>query len=146
MRSYELCLILHPDITENDINAVLDRISETVTKHGSAVLKTDKWGKKSLKYQIKKYTKAQYIFLYFNGTPDVLSDIDRVVRYNEHVLRYNFIRLAAPPELAQAETSEAAPGNEEAAEENTETAEEAAGAGKSSASAPADEPPAPPSE
>jgi small subunit ribosomal protein S6 len=99
-------LILHPDISEEDTNTILEQITETVTKHGAPIVKTDKWGKKSLKYQIKKFSKAQYIFVYFNGNPAVLSDIDRLVRYNEHILRYNFIRLAAPPALTSTETAE----------------------------------------
>lgn len=93
MKGYELCLMLHADVSEDAIESLLNSLSETISKHKGSVLKIDKWGRKNFKYTIKKQTKGYYCFLYYMGNNDILREIDRAVRFNESILRYTTIRL-----------------------------------------------------
>ena len=93
MRGYELCLIFHPEATEEDIANILDSMGKSISKFKGSILKTEKWGKKSLKYHIKKQSKGCYCFLYYMGNNEILREIERIVRFNESVLRYNTVRL-----------------------------------------------------
>ena len=105
MRGYELCLIIHPETSETDIDALLNDIGALISRHKGSVLKHEKWGKKNLKFTIKKQTKGCYCFLYFTAAPPVLREIDRLVRYNEAILRYAVLALdehCSPEKLAQA--------------------------------------------
>ena len=93
MRGYELCLIFHPEVTEEDIANILETMGKSISKLKGSILKTEKWGKKSLKYTIKKQSKGYYCFLYYIGNNEILREIERIVKFNESVLRYNTIRL-----------------------------------------------------
>lgn len=93
MRGYELCLIFHSEISEEDIENILNSLSKSISKHKGSILKTEKWGKKNLKYNIKKQSKGYYCFLYYMGNNEILREIERVVRFNESVLRHNTVRL-----------------------------------------------------
>ena len=55
MRGYELCLILHPESSEEDIANILDSMDKSISMLKGSILKTENWGKKSLKYNIKKH-------------------------------------------------------------------------------------------
>ena len=93
MRGYELCLMLHADLGEEAIESLLNNLNKIISKHKGSVLKIDKWGRKNFKYTIKKQTKGYYCFLYYMGNNDILHEIDRTVRFNESVLRFNTILL-----------------------------------------------------
>ncbi len=72
---------------------MLNGITDIITRNKGTALKTEKWGKKSLKFTIKKQTKGIYCFVYFTGTNTILREIDRSVRYNESILRYATLAL-----------------------------------------------------
>lgn len=93
MRGYELCLIIHPDASDYDIDTIISGITDIITRNKGTALKNEKWGKKSLKFSIKKQTKGYYCFVYFMGTNTILREIDRSVRYNESILRYATLTL-----------------------------------------------------
>jgi len=93
LRCYELCLILHADIIEDALDSILNNLTDIISKHKGRLLKIDKWGKKNFKYPIKKNTKGIYCFLYFQGNNEVLREIDRSIRFNESIVRYNNIRI-----------------------------------------------------
>jgi len=112
LRGYELCLIINPETPDTDVEALVNDIAALITSRNGTVLKHEKWGKKNLKFPIKKQTKGNYSFLCFMAEPPVLRDIDRAVRYNESVMRYAVMALGedfSPEKLVrQAPTVETA--------------------------------------
>jgi small subunit ribosomal protein S6 len=93
LKGYELCIIFQPDASDAVMDELLSVLGSTVTKYNGSVLKTEKWGKRNLKYAIKKHAKGNFCFVFFSGTSETLKDIDRIVRYNEQILRYTIIKL-----------------------------------------------------
>ncbi len=51
------------------------------------------WGKRTLAYPIKKLFEGHYVLHRFEMAPNGTGEIDRLLRYNENVLRYLLIRL-----------------------------------------------------
>ncbi len=70
------------------MDELFSALGVVVAKYNGSVLKTEKWGKRNLKYAIKKHTKGNFCFLFFTGTAETLKDIDRAARYNEQIIRY----------------------------------------------------------
>jgi len=104
LRGYELCLIFQPETADSDIATIVNGIDELIVRHKGSVLKHEKWGKKNLKYQIKKQSKGFYYFLYFMADPPVLRELDRIIRYNEAIMRYAVMTLDkhfSPEQLSQ---------------------------------------------
>lgn len=117
MKGYELCIIFQPDTSDAAMDELFGTLGDAIAKYNGSILKTEKWGKRNLKFAIKKQTKGNFCFLFFNATADVLKDIDRIARYNEQILRYTVMKLNKNFSLTEADTAAAvtAPAEAEAA-------------------------------
>lgn len=104
MRGYELCLIIQPGAGEEEIDTILNGLQELISKHSGEILKTEKWGKRNLKYPIKKQSKGNYCFLNYLGNNEILYEIDRALKFNESVLRYYTIRMEINISIDKPET------------------------------------------
>src|SRR4029077_17945300 len=51
------------------------------------------WGKRKLAYPIHKETRGQYSYLVYTGTGDIVHEMERNLRLNEHVLRFLTVNL-----------------------------------------------------
>ena len=54
MRSYQSVLILKPDLDEAQVDQVLEKITEFLSKNNGSIVKVEKWGKKRLAYRVKR--------------------------------------------------------------------------------------------
>ena len=93
MRGYELCLILQHETTEENIDQKVKNLQEKAVSNGGDIIKIEKWGKRSLKYAIKKQQKGYYCFVTVSGDNNTLHEIERMFKYDESVLRYSYLRL-----------------------------------------------------
>ena len=93
MRGYELCLILQHETTEENIDKKVKNLREKAVSNGGDIIKIEKWGKRSLKYAIKKQQKGYYCFVTVTGDNNTLHEIERMFKYDESVLRYSYLRL-----------------------------------------------------
>ena len=94
MRGYELCLILQHETTEENIDQKVKNLQEKAVSNGGDIIKIEKWGKRSLKYAIKKQQKGYYCFVTVTGDNNTLHEIERMFKYDESVLRYSYLRLS----------------------------------------------------
>jgi len=115
LRGYETCLITHPEISEEAMEALLGKLHNSISSHDGKVLKTEKWGKKRLQYPIKKQQKAKFCFLCYMGNNQILDEISHFLRFNENVLRYQTVKIE---DVSSLPTHEAVVEIKEAEEEN----------------------------
>ena len=144
MRSYEVVVIVHPDLDEKAFTEVLDRVQGWITEADGNITKVDLWGKKKLAYEIRKQTEGQYVILYADMNPTFCTELERNLQLNESIMRYMVtiaietdeveVEVVEPvvAEVVETETTEAEVVEEEAVEtevveteaEDTEVAEE----------------------
>ena len=91
MRYYEMVFIVHPSVPDDEVSAVTDKITSAINQRKGEVIHLDNWGKRRCAHKIKKSQKGNYFLLYFSGDPGVLTELDRTLRYNEKVLRYQTV-------------------------------------------------------
>lgn len=123
MRGYELCLIFQHETNEDSIDQKVGALREKVESIGGEVIKVEKWGKRSLKFAIKKQQKGYYCFVSLTGDNKTLHEIERMFKYDESVLRYSYVRL----EEAQVEAIKNSPEPAVSADTAPETPEAATG-------------------
>jgi small subunit ribosomal protein S6 len=92
-RGYETLIIAHPEVSEEEINGIVDKLKNAIINSKGDWLKVEKWGERKLVYKIKGLLKGYFLLVYFLGNPDTLKKIDTVLRYNERVLRYQTVKL-----------------------------------------------------
>ena len=107
MREYETLYILKPDLADDLVAKVNERLTGVLDREGGKVLRLDIWGKKKLAYEVKKNPKGLYVHLSYLGQPQVVSEFERNLRMIEPVVKYQTIKIAegvdVDSRMAQAE-------------------------------------------
>lgn len=97
MRDYEALYILHPELTEEDYAAAVEKFNALIQANGGEVVKTDIWGKRKLAYEIpyevKKLREGYYVLVTFKAGPELPQELERNFRIADSVLRYLVTRL-----------------------------------------------------
>ena len=96
MRQYELYLVIDAEIEEEDVNAIVERMTELVTvgdgETGGEVIKVVVRGKRRLAYPIRKKNESQDVILFLQTPSQALREMERVLKLDERVLRYLLVR------------------------------------------------------
>ena len=129
MRRYETILIVRPNIAEDEIEVVINRAGSTIEGDGGTIIRIDKWGLKKLAYLIKKESQGYYVYIDYAGIPASVSEIERIFRIDDKILKYLTVKLAdscdpeaIKEELASAEAAKTS-AEEEAKEEKSSPSE-----------------------
>jgi small subunit ribosomal protein S6 len=92
MRSYELMVILDPDLEERTVAPSLDTYLNVVRKDGGSVDNVDVWGRRRLAYEINKNAEGIYAVVNLQAEPATVKELDRQLGLNESVLRTKVMR------------------------------------------------------
>ena len=88
MRQYELILIIQPDLDEEAINSVIDRVKKMITDNAGEILKMDLWGSKQLAYEIQDFRDGYYVYMEVEFKPEFGTELKQNLRYVEPIIRY----------------------------------------------------------
>ncbi len=94
-RTYETTVIINASLDDTQVESVITRISETITKNGGNIVALNKWGRKRLAYQINKKTNGYYVNIEFTGPAAMIALLERSYQLDEMVLRYLTIVLSS---------------------------------------------------
>lgn len=111
MRFYEVLYILHPDLSDEEYAALVQRFNDVVEKHNGVVIKVEEWGKKTLAYPVKRAEKGSYVLLQYCGEPGLKEELERLMRIEANVLKYLTVKLSdeADAEALKAQALQSAP-------------------------------------
>lgn len=87
MKTYELMVLLHPDL-EIDVEAPIAKVEGLVEAVGGKVIKRDNWGKKRMAYRIRRQDFAIYVYFEVQLDPTKVSQLDKTIMITEEVLRH----------------------------------------------------------
>ena len=93
MPLYECVLIARNDVTQAQVETVADNIATDLETAGGAVLKREYWGLRSLAYRVNKNRKGHYMLMGIDAKPVFVTEMERLLRLNEDVLRFMTIRV-----------------------------------------------------
>jgi small subunit ribosomal protein S6 len=97
MSLYETIFIIHPELNEEDVEEHIKRVENLITRFGGEILKTERWGKKRLAYEIDKHRYGFYVLLRLQGNSTILPELERHYRLTEGIIKSLVIRLHAEP-------------------------------------------------
>ena len=93
MRSYQSVLILKPDLDEAQVDQVLEKITEFLSKNNGSILKVEKWGKKRLAYRVKKSRFGYYLNIYHTCESLKVSALEADYKLYDLILKFLVTRL-----------------------------------------------------
>ncbi|MEI6305256.1 MAG: 30S ribosomal protein S6 [Deltaproteobacteria bacterium] len=103
MRKYETIYILQPDLSEDDIKAVADKVQDVISSYKGDFNRLEDWGVRKLAYPIRKCARGRYLYLRYDGGRELIAELERRLRLDEKVLRYQSVNITDLPEKPVAE-------------------------------------------
>lgn len=92
LREYELVYIMQPDVDEGTLNDLSNRLAQAIGSQAGKILATENWGRRNLAYPINKRGVGHYVLHRFEMNPEGTVELDRLLRFNENVMRYLLTR------------------------------------------------------
>ncbi len=130
MRKYETIYIVHPDLGDEDIKVLSGKVQDVISSLKGECYRLEDWGMRKLAYPLKKQARGRYFYLNFEGSPALIAELERRLRLDDKVLRYQSVKLekdvAVPAAAAEKPAAEVPAGSnvsEAAASETTAPAE-----------------------
>jgi small subunit ribosomal protein S6 len=114
MVSYELLLMLEPELAEERQLEIVTRMRELIERGGGTWSTHDAWGRRRLAYEIDHKNEGHYHLVTFTAAPETLEELSRILRISDGVMRHLAVRriegsrtgAPAPPREERPERSE----------------------------------------
>ncbi|MCQ0990224.1 30S ribosomal protein S6 [Jiella marina] len=98
MALYEHVFLARQDVSNQQVDQLVETFRGILESNGGKVVKVENWGLKTLTYRIKKNRKAYYTMLNIDAPSEAVDEMERLMRFNEDILRYMTIRVEAHEE------------------------------------------------
>lgn len=92
MRTYELVYIISPEVEEEDLESVTEKVSQLIAGGGGEVLELSSWGRRRLAYPIQQFSDGHYVLARIQLDPGSLPELRRLLGLTEEVIRYLLIK------------------------------------------------------
>jgi small subunit ribosomal protein S6 len=92
-RFYETTFIVNASLDDAQVDAVINRVQDTITKNGGTIESLNKWGRKRLAYPINKKTNGFYVHIEFTAPGTANSQLERSYKLDEMILRHLTVYL-----------------------------------------------------
>ena len=93
MRPYETMIIFDLEVEDPAIQASLDKALEVVRSNGGTTGTVDRWGRRTLAYEMNKKREGYYVVAEFTAEPKAAAELDRFLVLADEVMRHKIIRV-----------------------------------------------------
>ena len=114
-RMYETIYIVRPDLADEELKGLSAKVEEVIASMKGDFRRLEDWGIRKLAYPINKVTRGRYYYLRFDGDAPLIAELERRLRLDDKVIRYQSVKLEKEVEAPAAAQPKAAV--EEAASE-----------------------------
>lgn len=87
MHTYDLNLILDPNLSEAQIQTEKDAVAAQVERAGGTVISLDEWGKRRLAYEIRKQREGYYLIYAVQLPGQTPKAVETALRQRDNVMR-----------------------------------------------------------
>jgi len=108
MRRYETFVIIDPDVSREDRDALIERVRELIAQMDGFLVFEDDWGERKLAYEIRKKERGHYVKFDFCGMAPLVNEIERFFRIDDRALKYMTVVLNKDADLEKVKEEKAA--------------------------------------
>lgn len=94
MRKYEVMYIIRTDIEEAVVQSTIEKF-QGIISNGGEITKHNVMGKRRLAYEIEKFRDGIYVLTNFTAAPEVVAELDRVMKISDEIVRYLIVKDVA---------------------------------------------------
>jgi small subunit ribosomal protein S6 len=80
-------------LEDAEVDPIAEFVSNLIKKNGGNVEKVDRWGKRHLAYPVKKQADGNYVLINFEADPEVIKEIDRVMKIQDDILKHLIVKI-----------------------------------------------------
>ena len=92
MAQYELILVVQPEMEEEPLKALVEKVSQTIRDLGGQVVQVEPWGRRRMAYTIKKHREAFYFLVHVEMPTLAVRSLEKSLKLVEDVMRYLVVR------------------------------------------------------
>lgn len=105
MRRYETIFIASPVLTDEQVDELVRNFEGIIAEQGGELLKTDKWGRKKLAYEVQKFSEGYYTLFEMNAGPNLIAELERRFRNHDSVIKFLSVRMDEQAKAADRQKS-----------------------------------------
>lgn len=94
LREYETVFLVRPELTDDNVDKVKERVRGIVNREGGKFLRFTVWGKKKTMYPVAKQPRAIYVHASYLGGSNLVAEVERNLRNYDEVTRFMSARIA----------------------------------------------------
>ena len=94
MKNYELLAVFKPSLDQEELDKVVESISEEIKSYKGSVASVDKMGRKKLAYDVQGYRDGFFANLIVSLPAESIVEFKRNLKLNENVLRFMFMEVS----------------------------------------------------
>jgi len=92
---YECTVIIDGGLQDEAIAAAMEMVQKVITEKGGSISSVLEVGRRKTAYPINKKTIGYYAHIEFTAAAPVIGAVEKVLRYEEDLLRYLIIHLTS---------------------------------------------------
>ena len=93
MRDYELVAIISPEVDEEGVSKIVDRVTQSINSRGGVVEEIKNWGRRKLAYPLRKFMEADYVLARFKLMPQSVKELEVEISASGDILRYLVVKV-----------------------------------------------------
>ncbi|MDA8131653.1 MAG: 30S ribosomal protein S6 [Elusimicrobia bacterium] len=97
MNTYELMLIINPQLTDAEVGEAIEKAKKTLTDEKGEVLSEDRIGRKKFAHAVGKNRDGYYVYMKVKASPESVKAINHGLKLQETVLRAMMMKASAEP-------------------------------------------------
>ncbi|MCE1229378.1 MAG: 30S ribosomal protein S6 [Firmicutes bacterium] len=101
MRRYETIFIASPTLTDEQNDELVKYFEGIIAEQGGELLKTDKWGRKKLAYEVQKFSEGYYTLFEMNAGSNLVAELERRFRNHDAVIKFLSVRMDEEAKAAE---------------------------------------------
>lgn len=113
MRYYEFIYIISPEVEEEGLETVTEKVGQMIADGGGEVLRLDSWGRRRLAYPIRKFREGHYMLARIQLEPGAISEFRARLALTEEVIRHLLVRAEEGAPVEAMPEEEPSPDQEE---------------------------------
>jgi small subunit ribosomal protein S6 len=94
LREYETIFLVRPDLAQDLVEKVVERMRSVVHRDGGKVIKVVNMGKKKTAFEVKKHPRAIFVQFHYLGDARQVAEFERNLRMTDDVLKYQSVKLS----------------------------------------------------
>ncbi len=93
MGRYEIIYILAPNTPEDTMNELVERFESEITSGGGVLLRVEKWGRKKLAYEVRKFREGFFVLFVTDCEGALVDELERRFRMTDPVIKFMTVRV-----------------------------------------------------